>query len=191
MNSSRTHSSVTGAHHTFGSLHSPSIAANSSTSGGTQSITSGNTTAQSLIPSKYEFSHNAAMLHSNVATSSHSSVAASNNNNNTHNGSYMHANNLQPQLSYGNVKSESNANTYDYMNSCLQNGYFNGSFGALGGGGVAQAPHAVSDLAGYHHQHNVIQAAKLMATSWNKIDLRTAGGHTETTTCHRSSSDLI
>lgn len=106
------------------------------------------------------------MLHANAATSSHSSVAASNNNNNnTHNGSYMHANNLQPQLSYGNVKSESNANTYDYMNSCLQNGYFNGSFGALGGSGVAQAPHAVSDLAGYHHQHNVIQAAKLMATS--------------------------
>lgn len=104
------------------------------------------------------------MLHANVATSGHSSGATSNNNN-THNGNYMHANNLQPQLSYGNVKSESNANTYDYMNTCLQNGYFNSSFGALSGSGVTQTPHTVSDLAGYHHQHNVIQAAKLMATS--------------------------
>lgn len=167
-NSSRTHSSVAGALHTFGSLHSPSIIANSSASG-TQTQNTGSITSQSLIPAKYDFAHNAAMLHTNaVATSTHSSIGPSSNNNNnsTHNASYMHVtNNLQPQLTYGNVKSESNANTYDYMNSCLQNGYFNGSFGALGGSAVTQTPHTVSDLAGYHHQHNVIQAAKLMATS--------------------------
>lgn len=34
-------------------------------------------------------------------------------------------------------------------------------FGSTAGGGVASG----ADLAGYHHQHNVIQAAKLMASS--------------------------
>ncbi|XP_030376608.1 GATA-binding factor A isoform X1 [Scaptodrosophila lebanonensis] len=60
---------------------------------------------------------------------------------------------------YG-VKTESNTSNYDYVNNC----YFGASLGTLGsvstalGGGSAE-------LAGYHHQHNVIQAAKLMATS--------------------------
>lgn len=63
------------------------------------------------------------------------------------------------------VKSESNATNYDYVNNC----YFGSSFGALGGsGGASAGMHGAtaSDMAGvYHHQHNVIQAAKLMATS--------------------------
>lgn len=61
------------------------------------------------------------------------------------------------------MKSEANAANYDYMNSCIQSGYFGGSFGSLGAP-VAGA-HVATDLAGYHHQHNVIQAAKLMASS--------------------------
>jgi hypothetical protein len=48
---------------------------------------------------------------------------------------------------------------YDYMSNCIQNGYFGGTFGLANG----SAHHG--DLSGYHHQHNVIQAAKLMATS--------------------------
>lgn len=63
-------------------------------------------------------------------------------------------------MPYGNVKSESNSN-YDYMNSCLQNNYFNSSYGAAIGGSAAGGAHSVSDLTSYHH----IQAAKLMATS--------------------------
>lgn len=74
---------------------------------------------------------------------------------------YLHNN------AYGNVKSESSipgissnaGGNYDYMNNCFQNSYFglantNGSHS-----------HAHADLTGYHHQHNVIQAAKLMASS--------------------------
>lgn len=72
----------------------------------------------------------------------------------------------------------------DYMNNCLQSGYFGGTFGSLhshhsphsGMGGTVNGalPHThhhhhhhstAADLAGYHHQHNVIQAAKLMASS--------------------------
>lgn len=62
--------------------------------------------------------------------------------------------------SFGQVKSESTP-SYDYMNNCLQSGYFGGTFSALNPGSA----HAPTDLAGYHHQHNVIQAAKLMASS--------------------------
>jgi len=63
---------------------------------------------------------------------------------------------------YG-VKTEASATNYDYVNNC----YFGGTFGALGGAATttAMAGGAASELAGYHHQHNVIQAAKLMATS--------------------------
>lgn len=86
--------------------------------------------------------------------------------------SYLHNNNLSSSAAsaYGGIKSESNipgitnptsmiGSNYDYMNNCLQNGYFGGSFGLANG----SAHHG--DLSGYHHQHNVIQAAKLMATS--------------------------
>lgn len=72
---------------------------------------------------------------------------------NLHN-SYLH--NGLTNSSYGGIKSESNIPgiTNDYMNNCIQSGYFGGSFHGSG-----------PDLSGYHHQHNVIQAAKLMATS--------------------------
>lgn len=60
---------------------------------------------------------------------------------------------------------------YDYMGQC----YFGGgsvpasssagpAFGGNSTGAIASA-HVSGDLAGYHHQHNVIQAAKLMASS--------------------------
>ncbi|XP_055614156.1 protein doublesex-like, partial [Uranotaenia lowii] len=106
---------------------------------------------------------------------------------------------------FGQIKTESNplaastptsgsgSNGYgDYMNNCLQSGYFGGTFGSLhshhsphsaaaaaaavGGsvnGALSHGHHhhhhhhhsSAADLAGYHHQHNVIQAAKLMASS--------------------------
>uniref|UniRef100_A0A0K8U9X4 GATA-binding factor A n=1 Tax=Bactrocera latifrons TaxID=174628 RepID=A0A0K8U9X4_BACLA len=82
------------------------------------------------------------------------------------------------------VKSEANASNYDYVSNC----YFGGSFpplsassaaSAAGGGmsmgmgmgvGMGVGMHGMhgstGELASYHHhQHNVIQAAKLMATS--------------------------
>lgn len=63
------------------------------------------------------------------------------------------------------VKSETNSTNYDYVNNC----YFGSSFGALSGSPATSAGMhgtTASDMAGvYHHQHNVIQAAKLMATS--------------------------
>ena len=76
------------------------------------------------------------------------------------------SNNNSPQSSYANssVKSEttsSSQHNYDYMNNCLQNSYFGSTFPSL----PPNTAHVTSDLAGYHHQHNVIQAAKLMATS--------------------------
>lgn len=90
--------------------------------------------------SKYDaLSHNSPHIHSTAS-------------------SYLHPNTLA-QSSYGNsVKSESNSTNYDYMNNCIQSGYFGSSF-------TPTSVHTASDLAGYHHQHNVIQAAKLMATS--------------------------
>lgn len=89
---------------------------------------------------KYDLSsHNSPHIHSTAAST------------------YLHPNNLS-QSSYGNnVKSESNSN-YDYMNNCIQGGYFGSSF-------TPASVHPASELAGYHHQHNVIQAAKLMASS--------------------------
>ncbi|XP_037039379.1 GATA-binding factor A [Bradysia coprophila] len=89
--------------------------------------------------SKYDLSHNSPHIHSTA-------------------NSYLHPNNLS-QSGYGNsVKSETNSN-YDYMNNCIQSGYFGSSFTPT------SSVHSPSDLAGYHHQHNVIQAAKLMASS--------------------------
>jgi GATA-binding protein 4 len=79
---------------------------------------------------------------------------------NLHN-SYLH----NSASAYGAIKSESNipgitanpviGGNYDYMSNCIQNGYFSGSFGTA----------AHSDLSGYHHQHNVIHTAKLMAST--------------------------
>jgi hypothetical protein len=135
-------------------------------------------------PSKYDLQ---SPSHSSSATASTTSSQLSNSSatisshlytsplitpsqNNLHN-SYLHNNNLASSAtasSYGGIKSESNipgitnpssmiSGNYDYMSNCIQNGYFGGTFG------LANAPHG--DLSGYHHQHNVIQAAKLMATS--------------------------
>ncbi|XP_055699267.1 GATA-binding factor A [Phlebotomus papatasi] len=73
---------------------------------------------------------------------------------------YLH-NNLS--ASFGTVKTETPPMNYDYMNNCIQSGYFGGSFGAHLPS--PQATHGTTELAGYHHQHNVIQAAKLMASS--------------------------
>lgn len=128
-------------------------------------------------PAKYDLQSSAASA-SHAATSSahsHSSAVSSHlytsplissTQSNLHS-SYLHNNSLTSS-SYGAIKSESNipgitnpgsmiSGNYDYMSNCIQNGYFGGSFHGSG-------PH--SDLSGYHHQHNVIQAAKLMATSW-------------------------
>lgn len=98
-------------------------------------------------PSKYD--------HSNLSHNSHlSNTSASN---------YLHSNGMS-QTNYANssIKSEASGTNYDYMNNCLQSGYFGSSFSPLG---TSTGIHPVSDLAGYHHQHNVIQAAKLMASS--------------------------
>jgi hypothetical protein len=108
--------------------------------------------------------------HSSSVSSSHlyTSPLISSSQSNLHS-SYLHNNSLTSS-SYGAIKSESNipgitnpasmiSGNYDYMSNCIQNGYFGGTFGLPNG----TAHH--SDLSGYHHQHNVIQAAKLMATS--------------------------
>lgn len=90
-------------------------------------------------------------------TAHHGQTAA--NMHSSHSG-YLH-NNLS--ASFGTVKTETPPMNYDYMNNCLQSGYFGGSFGAHLPS--PQATHGSTELAGYHHQHNVIQAAKLMASS--------------------------
>ena len=103
--------------------------------------------------------------HSSVSSHLYTSPLISSSQSNLHS-SYLHNNSLTGS-SYGAIKSESNipgitnptsmiSGNYDYMSNCIQNGYFGGSF-------HGSASH--SDLSGYHHQHNVIQAAKLMATS--------------------------
>uniref|UniRef100_A0A182J8C2 GATA-type domain-containing protein n=1 Tax=Anopheles atroparvus TaxID=41427 RepID=A0A182J8C2_ANOAO len=163
---------------------------------------------------------------SNQQHANSNSSSANNNNSyaNHANASSNSSANLGAQLGntsagtpFGQIKSESNAqlgpsttptssippasNGYgDYMNNCLQSGYFGGGFGSLhshhsphhvsaggvggsavnGASALAHSHHAhphhhphhhhhhhptAADLAGYHHQHNVIQAAKLMASS--------------------------
>lgn len=110
-----------------------------------------------VAPSSSSHSHSSA-----VSSHLYTSPLISSAQNNLHS-SYLHNNSLTSS-SYGGIKSESNIpgitnpinGSYDYMSNCIQNGYFGGSFHGSG-------PH--TDLSGYHHQHNVIQAAKLMATS--------------------------
>lgn len=142
--SSSSTSSASALHHSY-SMHSTSTT-NSPTSH-TNAPSNHSLIGQTVIPSKYDFGQSA--LHSSQTSSA----------NIVNNSNYIHsANNLQ---NYSNVKSESNAGTnFDYMNSCLQNGYFNSSYGAITSS-TASATHPVSDLSSYHH----IQAAKLMATS--------------------------
>jgi hypothetical protein len=99
-----------------------------------------------------------------VASSGHSHLYTSPLMSQSNSHSYLHN-------TYSNVKSESSipgithnsssgvlAGNYDYMNNPIQNGYFSGSFGLSNGNGSQM------DI-GFHHQHNVIQAAKLMASS--------------------------
>jgi GATA-binding protein 4 len=132
-------------------------------------------------PGKYDLqssTSNASLSAASSSSHAHSSAVSSHlytsplisSQSNLHS-SYLHNNNLTSS-SYGGIKSESNipshsniagitnpasiSGNYDYMSNCIQNGYFAGSF-------HGSTPHA--DLSGYHHQHNVIQAAKLMATS--------------------------
>lgn len=159
--SSSSTSSASAIHHPY-SMHSTSTTTNSPSSH-TNASSNHSLIGQTTIPSKYDFAHNASSaLHSSQTSSSSSSVNLSGNL--TANSNYMHSsNNLQTSLPYSNVKSESNTN-FDYMNSCLQNGYFNSSHHSYGAitNPSATTSHPVSDLSSYHH----IQAAKLMATSW-------------------------
>lgn len=129
-------------HSTPSTTHSPSTHSNAATNH-----------SMSQQSAKYDFGHSTG--NPSIHSSQNSSASSL-----TGNTNYMHAaaNNLQSQLSYGNVKTETNpSSNYDYMNNCLQNGYFNASYGT----GIAASMAAVPDLASYHH----IQAAKLMATS--------------------------
>lgn len=147
--SSSSVSSATSIPHYSFSMHS--TATTNSPSTHTNAVT--NHSLSNQIPSKYDFGHTGtgASLHSTQSTSAP-------------NTNYIHsANNLQTQLPYSNVKSETNSTTsnYDYMNNFVQNGYFNSSYGTAITGSPAAVTHPVSDLASYHH----IQAAKLMATS--------------------------
>lgn len=147
--------------------------------------------ANTSIPSKYDFPSPASVsLSCGSLSHNHTSHIYTNptNTNSHHSNNYLHhhhhhqSNNL-PQSFNGNLKSEppgsGNANVgsnavvgggnlpvfsnYDYMNNCIQNGYFGGSFGATATTTAHHSP--ASELTGYHHQHNVIQAAKLMASS--------------------------
>lgn len=150
--SSSSTSSASAAVHHHPYMHSTS-STNSPTSH-TNASSNHSLIGQTVIPSKYDFGHNTSL---NTQTSS-----ANLSSNLTANSNYIHStNNLQTPLTYSNVKSESNTGTnFDYMNSCLQNGYFNSSYGAITSTPTS-ATHPVSDLSSYHH----IQAAKLMATS--------------------------
>ncbi|XP_017845479.1 GATA-binding factor A isoform X2 [Drosophila busckii] len=91
----------------------------------------------------------------------HAAAAASSSHGHHAAAAHHHLHAAAAAAAYG-VKTEASATNYDYVNNC----YFGASFGALGGAASsAMASGAASELAGYHHQHNVIQAAKLMATS--------------------------
>lgn len=151
ISSSSTSSASVLHHHPTYSMHSTSTT-NSPTSH-TNAPSNHSLIGQTVIPTKYDFGHNTHGSQTSTANLTSNLTANSN---------YIHsANNLQTPLSYNNVKSESNAGSnFDYMNSCLQNGYFNSSYGAITSSS-ASATHPVSDLSSYHH----IQAAKLMATS--------------------------
>lgn len=143
----------------------PSANINSSTKYDLQSSVSSAATLAATPSSVHN--HHSSMPSSTAASHMYTSPLITSSQSNLHS-SYLHNNS-----SYGTIKSESNipgitngsssgviGGNYDYMSSCIQNGYFGGSFGIANGNG----PHT-TDLTGYHHQHNVIQAAKLMASS--------------------------
>uniref|UniRef100_A0A336MKD7 CSON002982 protein n=1 Tax=Culicoides sonorensis TaxID=179676 RepID=A0A336MKD7_CULSO len=120
-------------------------------------------TSQHSTPNKYDLSSLSSQIHSSSGSATHHTptiTSSHHNNSSSNNSSYMHNNNT-----FGTVKSESPVMppNYDYMNNLnIQSGYFGSTFGHTLG---ATAHHPAADLAGYHHQHNVIQAAKLMASS--------------------------
>lgn len=149
ISSSSTSSASAIHHHPTYSMHSTSTT-NSPTSH-TNAPSNHSLIGQTVIPTKYDFGH---------TTHTSQTSTANLTPNLTSNTNYIHSNNLQTPLSYSNVKSESNGSNFDYMNSCLQNGYFNSSYGGITSSS-ASSTHPVSDLSSYHH----IQAAKLMATS--------------------------
>lgn len=141
-------------------LTSPLSSMHSSNSPAKYDLQSPASSGSLAAPSSSSHSHSSA-----VSSHLYTSPLISSSQGNLHS-SYLHTNSLT-SASYGGIKSESNipgitnpssmiAGNYDYMSNCIQNGYFGGSFHGSG-------PH--TDLSGYHHQHNVIQAAKLMATS--------------------------
>lgn len=119
--------------------------------------------SQHSTPNKYDLSSHSTQIHasSSATATHHTSTISSSQHNNipSNNSSYLHNNNA-----FGTVKSESPVMppNYDYMNNCIQSGYFGSTFGHTLG---ATPHHPAAELAGYHHQHNVIQAAKLMASS--------------------------
>jgi hypothetical protein len=165
-NSPKSHMSpITHHHHHQASypLTSPSISSmHSSTVSSPAKYDLQSPSASTATPSSSSHGHSSSVsshLYTSPLISSSQSAA------NLHS-SYLHNNSLTSS-SYGGIKSESNipgitnpanmiSGNFDYMSNCIQNGYFGGSFHGSG-------PH--TDLSGYHHQHNVIQAAKLMATS--------------------------
>lgn len=139
------------------------------------SIHAGNPLAYSPINNnsshvKYDLGHHNQHHHSPSSHHHHGQIQHSTPNN----GNYLHSAgvpthaamygvNVNGVKTEGSVASAGVNGNYDYMNSCLQNSYFGGTFSPLGA--TSNAHHMGTDLSGYHHQHNVIQAAKLMATS--------------------------
>ncbi|XP_058974157.1 GATA-binding factor A isoform X2 [Musca domestica] len=107
--------------------------------------------------------------HHAAAAAAHHAASAAHHHHHHHSPSLSHQVATSPSsggsLGGYSVKSENNSTNYDYVNNC----YFGSSFGALSGSPASSAGMhgaTASDMAGvYHHQHNVIQAAKLMATS--------------------------
>lgn len=112
-----------------------------------------NTLYPSNAPSKYDLPHGSQHLHHGTPTGTSDSYL--------HPNSHSSPSSQQPYAN--NVKSESSAPlNYDYMNNCIQNSYFGNSFTSLN---TTTGVHVATDHSSYHHQHNVIQAAKLMASS--------------------------
>lgn len=183
-------SSLTSSHHAASlNLGGKYDLSSLSSTGSLGSISGGGGNGTGTVSSSHQQSHNTSHIYS-TPTSNPSHHSAANN--------YMHnTGNSIGSSPFGQIKSESNplasstttsvaSNGYgDYMNNCLQGGYFGGTFGSLhshhsphstgmGGavnGALSHSHHhhhhhsTAADLAGYHHQHNVIQAAKLMASS--------------------------
>ncbi|XP_062554216.1 GATA-binding factor A isoform X3 [Armigeres subalbatus] len=183
-------SSLTSSHHASSlNLGGKYDLSSLSTAGSLGSIGAGGGNGSGTASSSHQQSHNTSHIYSTPTSNPSHHVAANN---------YMHNTGTSLGSSpFGQIKSESNplasstptsvaSNGYgDYMNNCLQSGYFGGTFGSLhshhsphstGMGGTVNGalPHThhhhhhhstAADLAGYHHQHNVIQAAKLMASS--------------------------